>query len=96
MVAITKIIAGEKSPYGLFHITRTPLVKLHEKGLRANALAEYSVHRLIERLQKRMSSVLEEARSRSERTHETDYALELRLSETTRFTFYRYRFASLR
>lgn len=32
MVAITKIIAGEKSPYGLFHITRTPLVKLARKG----------------------------------------------------------------
>jgi len=39
MVAITKIIAGEKSAYGLFHITRTPFGKLHEKGLRANALA---------------------------------------------------------
>ncbi|MFM0378476.1 hypothetical protein PQQ72_15825 [Paraburkholderia strydomiana] len=81
MVAITKVIAGEESPYGLFHVTRTPLAKLREKGLRANALAEYSVHRLIERLQKRLAPVLEEVRSRCERTHQANYALELSLAE---------------
>ncbi|MBC8742591.1 hypothetical protein F6X40_39560 [Paraburkholderia sp. UCT31] len=43
MVAITRIIAGEEHPYGLFHLTHTPLDVLRKKGLRANALAEYGV-----------------------------------------------------
>lgn len=81
MVAIAQIIAGEESPYGLFHATRTPVEKLRAKGLRANALGTYSVHRLIERLHRRLAPVLEEARNRYDRIQESYLPLELGLWE---------------
>ncbi|APA84070.1 hypothetical protein BJG93_00620 [Paraburkholderia sprentiae WSM5005] len=81
MVALTRIIDGEEQPYGLFHVTRTPLKVLREKGLRANALGEYSVHRIILRLQERMAEALRETAHRYSRTHEDYYPRELSLQE---------------
>ncbi|SDC49039.1 hypothetical protein [Paraburkholderia lycopersici] len=81
MVAITRIIAGEEPPYGLFHLTHTPLEVLREKGLRANALAEYTVHKLIGRLQERIAPASKDAACRFARTHEDYYPLELSLWE---------------
>lgn len=81
MVAITRIIAGEEQPHGLFHLTHTPLDVLRERGLRANALADHSVHRLIRRLQERMATALEERARGFSRTHDDYYPLELSLWE---------------
>lgn len=81
MVALTRIIDGEEQPYGLFCATRTPLEVLREKGLRANALGGYSVHRLILRLQERMAEALRDTAHRYNRTHEDYYPRELSLHE---------------
>ncbi|MFM0009115.1 hypothetical protein [Paraburkholderia sediminicola] len=81
MVAITRIVAGDEHPYGLFHVTRTPLNVLRKKGLRANALAEYAVHRLIERLEEGLAPALRDAALRFNRTHKDYYPLELSLRE---------------
>jgi hypothetical protein len=81
MVAITRIIAGEEPPYGLFHLTHTPLDVLRKKGLRANALADYTVHKLIGRLHERMAPAVEGAARRFTRKHGDYYPLELSLCE---------------
>ncbi|RKE25177.1 hypothetical protein B0G76_6696 [Paraburkholderia sp. BL23I1N1] len=65
----------------VFHLTHTPLDVLRKKGLRANALADYTVHKLIGRLQERMAPALEETARRFTRTHGDYYPLELSLWE---------------
>jgi hypothetical protein len=81
MVAIVRIINCEEPPYGLFHVTRTPLAVLREKGLRANSHAAYAVHRLIHRLQKRLAPMLEETANRYRLAGGDTYPLELSLTE---------------
>ncbi|WP_027803558.1 hypothetical protein [Paraburkholderia dilworthii] len=81
MVAITRVVAGDGSPSGLFHVTHTPLEVLRKKGLRANALAEYVVHRIIERLEEGLADALRDVALRFNRTHNDYYPLELSLRE---------------
>jgi hypothetical protein len=81
MVAISRIIAGEERPYGLFHITSTPLPVLQKQGLRADSRAVYAVHRLIERLRARLAPLLEETAGRDRRVGDHTYPLELSVSE---------------
>ncbi|KXU87153.1 hypothetical protein CR51_36070 [Caballeronia megalochromosomata] len=54
---------------------------LQAKGLRANSLAEYAVHWLIERLSTRLSPLLEAATRRHRRCHEPECPPELSLAE---------------